>query len=175
MAMLKTPVNEDDHIQGPATAAITLVEYADFESPACGQSYSVVKKIQAHYGDKLRLVFRHFPLTEVHPLAGIAAETAEFAGMHQRFWEMHDAIYEHQPKLDIALLVELAEGLKLPAQDLKDIMISRTFENRIRKDFLSGLHSGVHVAPTFFINGICHEGDVAYDSLVTSIDQITGF
>ena len=175
MAMLNTPVTPEDHIQGNQHAVITLVEYGDYECPACGQAYAMVKKIQSHYGDKLRFVFRNFPLTEVHPHAEMAAETAEFAALHHHFWDMHDTLFEHQRTLDIAKLVEMADALNLPVNDLKDVMISHTFENRIRNDFLSGMHSGVSVTPTFFINGIRHDGAPDYASLVAAIDQITGF
>src|SRR5438105_10467607 len=111
MAELKVPVNENDHVQGKEDAPVTLVEYGDYECPYCGRAYYVIKRVQDHFGDDLRFVFRNFPLVEVHPLAEPAAETAEFAGAHGRFWEMHDGIYENQDRLGIPLLFELATAL----------------------------------------------------------------
>ena len=99
MATLKIPVNTEDHIQGNSHAIITLVEYGDYECPYCGMAYPVVKQLQKHFDKQLRFVFRNFPLTEAHPYAQIAAETAEFAASHNRFWEMHDLLYENQSSL----------------------------------------------------------------------------
>jgi protein-disulfide isomerase len=89
MGKLSVPVTQHDHTLGPANAPVTLVEYGDYECPACGAAYPIVNLILQHFGPKLRYVFRHFPLTQVHPDAESAAESAEFAGAHKRFWEMH--------------------------------------------------------------------------------------
>ena len=99
MTKLKVPVSSEDHVHGPETAEITLVEYGDYECSHCAFAYPVVKRIQQHFGKRIRLVFRNFPLTESHPNAEAAAETAEFAGAHGKFWEMHDLLYENQPRL----------------------------------------------------------------------------
>src|SRR6266850_7693680 len=115
MSTLKIPVSPSDHIQGHAHALVTLVEYGDYECPHCGRAYHIVKALQEHYGPQLRFVFRNFPLTQIHPLAEPAAEAAEFAGTHKRFWEMHDGIYENQDRLSARLLSELAELVGLPA------------------------------------------------------------
>src|SRR6185369_7770118 len=93
---LTLPVSERDHVQGPETAPVTLVEYGDYECPHCGRAHPVVKRVQKHFGDSLRFVFRNFPLSEMHPMAEPAAEAAEFAASQGKFWEMHDGIYEHQ-------------------------------------------------------------------------------
>ena len=92
MAQLKEPVSHDDHIQGPDDAPVTLVEYGDYQCPYCGAAHPVMTALQSRFGEQLRFVFRNFPLTEVHPLAEPAAETAEFADAYGRFWEMHDAL-----------------------------------------------------------------------------------
>src|ERR1700741_2231222 len=99
MATLRIPVSSLDHIEGSEDALVTLVEYGDFQCPHCGTAYPVVKNLQRHFGNKLRFVFRHFPLTEMHPYAAAAAESAEFAGVRKRFWDMHDGIYENQDQL----------------------------------------------------------------------------
>ena len=96
MATLKVRVTQHDHTRGPANAPVTLVEYGDYECPYCGLAHSIVNAVQAHFPQQLRFVFRHFPLNQVHPNAEAAAETAEFAAAHGRFWEMHDAIYDNQ-------------------------------------------------------------------------------
>src|SRR5258706_9635149 len=97
---LVLPVGPRDHMQGPATAPVTLVEYGDFECPYCAAAYLIVKKIQEVMGDELRFVFRHFPLTQLHPHAQAAAESSEAAGAQGQFWKMHDLLYENQRALD---------------------------------------------------------------------------
>ena len=111
--MLKIPVSSKDHIQGNEKAPLTLVEYGDYECPYCGMAYPIVKRIQKHFGDRLRFVFRNFPLIDSHPHAGIAAMTAEFAASKGKFWEMHDLLYENQEFLDLSDLMNYAKSLNL--------------------------------------------------------------
>ena len=122
MSTLQVPVTDADHIEGDPHAPVTLVEYADYEYPYCGAAYAVIKRVQKHFGKQPRFVFRNFPLTQIHPEAENAAETAEFAGAHGRFWEMHDALYENQEALGPALYVSLAETLGLSAEALKEAL-----------------------------------------------------
>src|SRR6267378_2168142 len=112
-AVLSVPVNERDHVQGPETAPVTLVEYGDFECPYCAAAHVILKEVQTIMGDQLRFVFRHFPLTQIHPHAGPAAEASEAAGAQGQFWEMHDLLYENQPRLDAMHLLGYAEDLNL--------------------------------------------------------------
>ncbi len=98
------PVSERDHVQGPANAPCTLVEYGDNECPFCGQAYPIVKAVQARLGRRLCSAYRHFPLSEIHPRAVPVAEAAEAAGTQGKFWEMHDMLFESQPALSDALL-----------------------------------------------------------------------
>src|SRR5258708_38612881 len=105
---LTPAVSERDHIQGPADARVTLVEYGDYQCPSCLQAYPIMIDIQEHLGDRMRLVFRNFPLTTVHPDAQRAAEAAEAAGAQGQFWEMHDYLLEDQVHLDDAHLVRYA-------------------------------------------------------------------
>ncbi len=108
-AQLTPPVNESsDHIQGPQKTPVTLLEYGDYECPYCGQAYSIIKKAQNILGNSLRFVFRNFPITQSHPHAQHAAEAAECAGAQNKFWEMHDILYEHQQALDDKHLEEYA-------------------------------------------------------------------
>jgi protein-disulfide isomerase len=113
MAKLKVPVGPDDHVQGPADAPVTLVEYGDYECPHCGHAYPIVKALQKRFGKQLRFAFRNFPLREIHPYAEAAAESAEFAATHGKFWEMHDLIFENQNSLSEQMLGELAQRLTL--------------------------------------------------------------
>ena len=108
MSALKIAVGPTDHIQGDADAACTLVEYGDYQCPHCGRAYPIVKRVQKHLGKRLRFVFRNFPLNEMHPDAESAAESAEFAGAHDKFWEMHDLLFENQDRLGGELYLELA-------------------------------------------------------------------
>jgi protein-disulfide isomerase len=170
MSVLKVPVSENDHIQGSKNAPVTLLEYGDYQCPHCGRACSIIQQVQQHYGAQLRFVFRNFPLTEIHPLAEPAAEAAEFAGSHKRFWEMHDEIYENQLHLNLQLLFELAELLGLPVEDLQNALANHQFLPKIRTDFLSGVRSGVNGTPTFFINGVRHDGSYEFEDLVAAID-----
>jgi len=122
MSTLQVPVTDADYIEGDPDAPVTLVEYADYECPYCGAAYSVIKRVQKHFGKRLRFVFRNFPLTQIHPEAENAAEIAEFAGAHGRFWEMHDALFENQEALGPALYVSLAKTLGLSAEALEEAL-----------------------------------------------------
>jgi protein-disulfide isomerase len=172
MTKLSAPLSAKDHRQGDPDAPCTLVEYGDYQCPSCGQAYPIVKRVQKHFGKRLSLVFRNFPLTQMHPYAEPAAETAEFAGAHGKFWEMHDLLYENQGRLDEELLVELAEQLRLVPARLVQALESKEFEPRVKADFSSGVRSGVNGTPTFFINGQRHDGPYDFSSLVDAIDRV---
>ena len=172
MSKLSVPVSEKDHRQGDPDAPCTLVEYGDYQCPSCGHAYPIVKRVQKHFGKRLLFVFRNFPLSEMHPYAEPAAETAEFAAAHQKFWEMHDLLYENQDRLDDALLVQLAQQLQLDPEKLRQALASKEFEPRVRADFRGGVRSGVNGTPTFFINGQRHDGAYDYASLVEAIDGV---
>lgn len=171
MSPLKTPVGPADHIQGDALAPCTLVEYGDYECPHCGRAYPIVKRIQKHFGKRLRFVFRNFPLAEMHPHAESAAETTEFAATHDKFWEMHDALFENQERLGGALYLELAQELNLAPKDLRATLEKREFFAKVRADFSGGVHSGVNGTPTFFINGQRHDASFEYADLLAAIES----
>jgi protein-disulfide isomerase len=167
---LTLPVSDSrDHIQGPTSAPVTLIEYGDYECPYCGQAYTIIKEIQKHIGDKLRFVFRNFPLTEIHPHAQHAAEAAEAAAEQNKFWEMHDYIYEHQQALDDANLEKYAAKLGLDLAKFKNDMSTHAYVGRIRDDFLSGIHSGVNGTPTFYIDGIRYNDSWDLDTLLETL------
>jgi protein-disulfide isomerase len=173
MSILKMPVTTEDHVQGPEHAEVTLVEYGDYECPHCGRAYPIVKQVQKHFGKELRFVFRNFPLTEMHPYAEAAAETAEFAGAHGKFWEMHDLLFENQARLGDELFVELSQTLGLPTEALSKAREEGTFEARVRADFSGGVRSGVNGTPTFFIDGQRHDGSFDFETLVSAINGAT--
>jgi protein-disulfide isomerase len=174
MATLKTPITPEDHIQGPENAAATLVEYGDYECPYCGRAYPIVKRVQKHFGKGLRFVFRNFPLSEMHPQAESAAETAEFAGAHGKFWEMHDGLFENQERLGRLLYLELAQTMSLSAEQLQQALEEGKYQKRVRADFSTGVRSGVNGTPAFFINGKRHDGPFDFESLVLAIEQELG-
>ena len=171
MSELKVPVTSSDHIQGEEKAPITLVEYGDYQCPYCGAAYPIVKRVQKHFGKRLRFVFRNFPLTEAHPMAQSAAETAEFADAHGKFWQMHDAIYENQRSLSVEFVIELAEKLGLSGAALANSLNSQQYAEKVRADFMGGVRSGVNGTPTFFINGRRHDASFEYEDLVGGIEN----
>jgi protein-disulfide isomerase len=169
MATLKVPVTQHDHIRGPAHAPITLVEYGDYECPHCGAAYPIVNQVQLSFSGRLRLVYRHFPLTEIHPHAEIAAESAEFAGAAGMFWDMHDALFENQSRLSVPTIFLIGEELGLPEPAMRNALETGQFRNKVRSDFVGGIRSGVNGTPAFFINGVRHDGPYDYASLVAGI------
>ena len=166
---LAVPVGESDHAIGPATAPVTLVEYGDYECPYCGAAHVSVKKILGVLGDGVRFVFRNFPLSQVHPHAFQAANAAEAAGAQGEFWGMHDLLFENQKHLDTASLLAYARALGLDLQRFGADLTQQTYARRIREDFLSGVRSGVNGTPTFFVNGVRHNGGYDPESLLAAI------
>ena len=171
MAALTVPITSRDHVQGPESAELTLTEYGDYECPYCGRAYPIVKRVQRHFGRRLRFVFRNFPLTRMHPHAERAAEAAEFAGARGKFWEMHDLLFENQQRLGDPLFSELAEKLELPAAELRKALDEEAFQSRVRDDFTGGVRSGVNGTPTFFVNGQRHDGTFDLERLVAALES----
>ena len=171
VATLSAPVSAKDHSQGAPDAHVTLVEYGDYECPHCGRAYPIVKEVQRRLGSRLRFVFRNFPLREIHPHAQHAAEAAEAAEGQGKFWEMHDAIFEHQPALDDRHLLQYAVGLGVDEERFLQELTSHAHAPRVREDFLSGIKSGINGTPTFFINGIRHDGPWDAESLIKALQD----
>jgi Na+/H+ antiporter NhaA len=149
-----------DHIRGPLDAPVTVVEYGDFECPYCGQAEPVVRELLRDFGD-VRYVWRHLPLSDVHPHAQLAAETAEAAADQDAFWEMHDLLLTHQDALQPSDLVRYAEQLGLDIERFSDQLRRQAGASRVAEDVDSADLSGVSGTPTFFVNGRRHYG--AYD------------
>jgi protein-disulfide isomerase len=169
MSMLRMPVDQRDHIRGGPQARVTLVEYGDYQCPFCAAANPVVHLLEERHGPALRVVYRHFPLNEVHPFAQTAAEAAEYAGEHRLFWEMHDAIFANQPRLSVTLLFAIAGTLKLSQVGLRDSIAQATHADKIAADFIGGIRSGVNGTPCFFVNGRRHEGRASLTELSMAI------
>ena len=171
-AVLTMPVDEDrDHIQGPADAAVTLVQYGDYECPYCGEAYPILKEVEARMGERLRFVFRNFPITTSHPHAERAAEAAETAAAQGRFWEMHDLLYENQRRLRDQDLRAYAEQLELDIEQFDKELAEHVHAGRVHEDFMSGVRSGVNGTPTFYVTGVRHDDSWDTDTLLEALER----
>ena len=171
MGSLTPGVGDRDHAQGSPDAAVTLVEYADYECPFSGRAYPVVKSVRERFGDRLRFVYRNFPLTEIHPHARRAAEAAEAAGGQGAFWPMHDRLFEHQTQLDDAHLRQYAVDAGLDADRFAADLADHAFAGRVDADLASGEASGVAGTPTFFVNGVRHDEAPDFVHLVAAVER----
>ena len=169
MSTLTPPVNDRDHVLGPPDAPVTLVEYGDYECPYCGMAYPIVESVRRRMGDNMRFVFRHFPLTQIHPHAQHAAEIAEAAGERGKFWQMHGMLYQNQAALDDRDLLAYAAQLGIAAGWAA--ASHPRVRPRVREHFLSGVRSGVNGTPTFFINGVRHDGGWDERSLLAAVQN----
>lgn len=164
---LVLPVSPRDHARGDLDASVTLVEYGDYQCPYCGAAHPITKElIQIEH---VRFVFRHFPLTTLHPFAEPAAEAAEAAAVQGKFWQMHDWIFEHQQTMAPQDLLEAAALVGLDVKRFAGDLTEHRHEKKIRDDFMSGVRSGVNGTPTFFINGVRHDGGYALEELREAI------
>jgi protein-disulfide isomerase len=157
---LTVPINiGSDHIRGSVNnAPITLVEYGDYECPYTGMAYPIVKELISQFGDdKIYFVFRNFPLSDIHPHARYAAEAAEAAAAQDKFWQMHDYLFEHQKALDDDHLLEYAKKIGLDIDKFKDDMSKHVYASSIEESLKGGIDSGVEGTPTFFVNGVRYE------------------
>lgn len=168
---LGAPVDSRDYARGPRTAPVTIVEYGDYECTDSGRAHYVLQRLGSDIGDDFRLVFRNFPLTQIRPYALPAALAAEAAGLQSAFWEMHDILYEHQDSLDPEHLLVYAQVLGLDVERFIVDLTSDAVVADVREDFVSGLRSGVHGTPTFYINGVRYDGPDDYESLKAAIKK----
>jgi protein-disulfide isomerase len=166
---LTVEISERDHIRGPITAPLTLLEYGDYECPFCAAAHPNIKQVLSELGDQLAFAYRHFPLTTIHPHAFTAAEAAEAAGAQGRFWEMHDLLFENQDRLSMDDLLVYAQLLGLSMDRFVADLQRHTYEPRVREDFMTGVRSGVNGTPTFFVNGVRHNGGVDANSLLEAL------
>ena len=171
MTELRFPVSDQDHSIGPSNAPVTLVEYGDYQCPHCQAAWPQVEQVLRHFGRDLRYAYRHFPIWAAHPLAKPAAETAEFAGVRQLFWEIHSAIFANAHRLSRAMLITLASREGLDSNELVAALDLHDYAPKVDADFLSGVHSGVNGTPCFFINGVRHDGTYDATSLSIAIER----
>ncbi|MEU8297026.1 DsbA family protein [Micromonospora sp. NPDC048909] len=169
-ARLRTPVTESDHVRGAVDAPVTVVEYGDFQCQYCGAAYPNLHDLLRQREGTVRLVYRHFPIANVHPYAESAAEAAEAAGARGRFWEMHDWLYEHQDQLDPVHLSLGVEQLGLPPEEIGAEVERQAHADRVRRDFVGGIRSGVNGTPTLFVNDVRHDGGYALSDLLAAVD-----
>ena len=166
---LAIPVDpERDHLRGPEHAPVTLVEYGDFECSYCGQAEPVIRELLRDAGD-VRYVWRHLPLSDVHPHARLAAEASEAAAAQGAFWAMHDLLLAHQNALSPRDLIGYAEQLGLDVDRVSDELEAHRMRNRIAEDVEGADRSNVAGTPTFLVNGRRHYGDYDIRSLTEAV------
>jgi protein-disulfide isomerase len=164
-------VSARDHVLGPKHAPVTVVEYGDFVCPHSRRAHLLLEELLEAFSGRMRLVYRHFPLTQVHPQAAQAAEAAEIAAAHGRFWQMRDLLSMRQ-QLDDAHLVEYAASLGVDPAQFTRALACNAFQERVRQDFVGGIQSGVNGTPTFFLNGVRYDGRHDFDSLFAAIGMV---
>jgi protein-disulfide isomerase len=156
------PVGPDDHYLGPVDAPVTLIQYGDYECPHCGRAHQILPGVLERLGDRVRYVYRHFPLIDIHPEALFAAEAAESVAVHggeEAFWDMHHMLFANQDALEIDGLLGYAEATGVDPETVAEDLSSRAERRRVRADVDGGLRCGVSGTPTFFINGTRYEGN----------------
>ena len=168
-ARLSASITSDDHVQGPIDAAVTLAQYGDYECPHTRMSRHSVHQLQREYPDRLRFVFRHFPLEAIHPHARSAGTAAEAAGAQTDFWRMHEYLFEHQKALAESDLHRYALELRLDGERFEHDRRSSRVRERVERDLASGEAGGVQGTPTFYVNGIRHDGSYDVDSLRSAV------
>jgi protein-disulfide isomerase len=164
---------ERDHIRGPVTASVTLVEYGDYQCPYCRIAHAVVNTMQTQMEDRLRFVFRHFPISTVHPHAQTAAEAAEAAGSQRLFWQMHSTLFAAEAPLTNGVLAAAAAAVGLNVPSFQEDLRRHTYLPRIREDFMTGVRSGVNGTPAFYINSTRYDGAWDLPNLTKAVIRAT--
>ncbi|HYE21711.1 MAG TPA: thioredoxin domain-containing protein [Tepidisphaeraceae bacterium] len=170
---LAVPVTAADHARGPETAPVTLVEYGDYECPDCFNMWPIVNRLIGEMGDGLRFVYRHFPLSGVHPRAAAAAEAAEAAAAQNKFWAMHDQLFEHQKDIDVDH-AKLALRAGLEIYKFEADIASGRFAKKVRADYDGGAKAGVTGTPTLFVNGARYTGERTYEGVRAALERAAG-
>jgi protein-disulfide isomerase len=166
------PVGPHDHVRGSRDAPLLLVEYGDFQCPHCIAAHGEVKRVLKRMGPTLGFVYRHFPLSTIHPRAHVAAEASEAAGAQRRFWDMHDLLFEHPDQLEDEDLMNYADALDLDIQQFATDLGTGVHAPKVRADFMTGVRSGVNGTPTFFVNGIRHNGAANATTLLHALEAV---
>jgi protein-disulfide isomerase len=171
--LLLLPIREQDHVHGSDSAPLTLVEYGDYQCPACGQLFVILREVQEALGERLRIVYRHYPLSGAHPNAQEAAEAAEAAGAQGHFWEMHDLLFLHQGNLKRKDLLGYAESLGLDMERFRSELTGSMYRDRVREDFRHGVQNGVYGTPGLFLNGVRYDDAWDRDTLLQKLTAAT--
>ncbi|MGN6419870.1 MAG: DsbA family protein [Pseudobacter sp.] len=170
MSTLRVPVGDKDHITGDLHAEKVLVEYGDYQCPHCAKAHPFVQKLLKEFKGEVKFVFRNFPLQEVHPMAMMAALATEAAAKQDKFWEMHDIIFEHQQTLSADAILDFAAELGMDQARFGKDLLDKELMNKVERDFVSGLRSGVNGTPTFFLNGqLVTTYNETYESLAAAL------
>lgn len=164
-------IEENDHLLGRRDAEVVLVEYADFQCPYCRRAHVALTALRAEHGERLALAYRHLPLSHLHPDAQAAAEAAEAAGETGKFWEMHDALFAHQDRLDAEALPSMAAALGMDGERVRADLEGGRFRARVQEMAEGGRALGASGTPTLFINGERYQGDSDHASLAAAIGK----
>ena len=165
-------VDSDDHIRGNVDAPITILEYSDYQCPFCSRFHDTMIQILAEYPDKVRWVYRHFPLDSIHPYARKAAEASECAAEQDKFWEYSDQLFDNQSSIDLPFLKEVAQNIGLDTNQFNSCLDSEKYASKVEADYREGIDLGVQGTPGSFINGQSLGGAVPYDQLKKMIENL---
>jgi protein-disulfide isomerase len=168
---LLVPDEATDHVRGPADAPVTLIEYGDFECPSCVQAHGALNIMLAHFGERLRFVFRHFPLREVHPHAELAAEAAEAAGAQGQFWTMHELLFASSQHLKEKHLLGHARQIGLDIARYQNEMNDHVYLQRVQEHMQGARRLGVRSTPSFYVNGVFIDVSFGLERLHEAIDR----
>lgn len=160
------PLDESDHVRGPEDAELTIVEYGDYDCPHTRRAHAVLSAVIARLPRAPRFVFRHFPLRDIHVNAQMLAQLAEAAAARGKFWEMHDHLMAHRRAITGEDIVRDAQAAGVTLESLDQLRDSEAIRARVERDVDSGRRAGVHSTPTFFFNGVLHDGH--YDEATLS-------
>jgi protein-disulfide isomerase len=158
-----------DHSQGDPNAELSLLEYGDYECTACIQAEPLTRHLVATFGKRMRFVFRHFPQTEVHPHAELAAEASEAAAAQGKFWPMHHLLFTQPSHLDAAALARNAESTGLDMTRFRAEMADRIYTQRVQEHRRAGETSGVRATPAFFLDGAAVDVSFGFERLEAAI------
>ena len=167
-----SPISDDDYILGDEDAAVTLIEFSDFQCPFCLQHQSTLKQILDEYEGKVRLVYRHFPLTTIHPDSQKSAEAAECAGEQGKFWEMHDMLFENQKELSVENLKEYAKELDLDTDEFDECLDSGKYISKIQQQTKEAIAAGITGTPGTFVNNDLVKGAIPFEQFKLVLDQV---
>jgi len=169
--MKPSNISELDHVDGPANAAVTLIEYADFECPFCVKAYAAIESVRETFRGKLRFVYRHIPKSADTGFTKQAAEAAEFAASHGQFWAMHAQLFLHPDRHDLDSLVSAAQAMGLDSAACRKALVEKTYAGRVRAIAVEAVKSGIIGTPTLFINGTHYQDRVEQDLLRSAINH----